>query len=54
MVLLQTTDGQGVNDLILKSLPEGGEKKFQSLSASISISLAPIFFNNGRSQVLQL
>ena len=37
--MLQTADGKGVDDLILKSLPGGGEESFQGLSESNSVWL---------------
>ena len=49
--MLQTAVGKGVNDLILKSLPEGGQKSFQGLSESNSVWLQYFLTNKGRSQI---
>ena len=49
--MLQTAVGKGVNDLILKSLPEGGQKSFQGLSESNSVWLQYSLTNKGRSQI---
>ena len=49
--MLQTAVGKGVNDIILKSLPEGGEKSFEGLSESNSVWLQYSLTNKGRSQI---
>ena len=49
--MLQTAVGKRVNDLILKSLPEGGQKSFQGLSESNSVWLQYFLTNKGRSQI---